>query len=78
MVPGLPSVAELSALGIARVSTGSRPILTAYSAIDAAARELLATGTYPAPASGALGYPVRSRAHLIDQGWPRLCAVTPR
>ncbi|WP_027005781.1 isocitrate lyase/PEP mutase family protein [Conexibacter woesei] len=57
MVPGLPSVAELSALGVARVSSGSRPILTAYSAIDAAARELLATGSYPAPAPGALGYP---------------------
>jgi 2-methylisocitrate lyase-like PEP mutase family enzyme len=57
MVPGLPPISELSSLGIARASSGSRPILTAYSAIDAAARTLLDTGTYPPPGDGALGYP---------------------
>jgi 2-methylisocitrate lyase-like PEP mutase family enzyme len=56
-VPGLPSVAELSSIGIARISTGSRPILTAYSAVDAAAREILSAGTYDLATSGPLGYP---------------------
>jgi 2-methylisocitrate lyase-like PEP mutase family enzyme len=56
-VPGIPPVAELSALGVARVSSGSRPILTAYSAVDAAAREILGAGTFALATSGPLGYP---------------------
>lgn len=55
-VPGLPSVSELSSLGIARVSSGSRPTLTAYSAITTAARTLLDSGTYPPPTSDSLTY----------------------
>lgn len=57
MVPGLPPISELSTLGITRASSGSRPILTAYSAITTAAQELLTSGTYPPPTSAALGYP---------------------
>lgn len=53
-VPGLPSVCELSALGLARVSSGSGPARSASSAASAAARELLDSGTYGAATSGSL------------------------
>jgi 2-methylisocitrate lyase-like PEP mutase family enzyme len=55
-VPGLPSVSELSALGVARVSSGSGPARAAYSAVEAAAREILDDGTYGAATSGSLSY----------------------
>jgi 2-methylisocitrate lyase-like PEP mutase family enzyme len=65
-VPGLPSVPELSSLGIARVSTGSGPARAALSALDAAARELLDTGTYAAATSGSLTY--ADLDDLMEQG----------
>ena len=40
-----PTVAELAALGVRRVSTGGFLARAAYGALLAAARELLATGT---------------------------------
>jgi 2-methylisocitrate lyase-like PEP mutase family enzyme len=55
-VPGLPSVAELSDLGIARVSSGSGPARAALSAAHAAAVELLRDGTYAAATAGDLSY----------------------
>jgi 2-methylisocitrate lyase-like PEP mutase family enzyme len=55
-VPGLPSVSELSTLGVARVSSGSGPARSAYSAAEAAAREVLGSGTYGAATSGSLTY----------------------
>ncbi|MFD4555120.1 isocitrate lyase/phosphoenolpyruvate mutase family protein [Streptomyces sp. NPDC058469] len=53
--PGAPPVAELAALGVARVSAGSSIALAAYAVVRRAARELLDTGTYDAQAGG-LGY----------------------
>jgi len=44
-VPGAPSVAELAALGVRRVSTGGALAWAAYGALRDAARELLDTGT---------------------------------
>jgi 2-methylisocitrate lyase-like PEP mutase family enzyme len=45
-LPGVPSVPELTALGVRRVSTGGGLAWTAYGAAVAGARELLAQGTY--------------------------------
>ena len=53
--PGAPPVAELAALGVARVSAGSSIAAAAYAVVRRAARELLDTGTYGAQ-TGGLGY----------------------
>lgn len=55
-VPGVPPVAELVSIGVARVSTGSGPARAALSAAHAAARELLDGGTYGAATAATLGY----------------------
>jgi len=47
--PGGPSVPELAAMGVRRVSTGGRLAWTAYGALATAARELLSVGTLTAP-----------------------------
>ncbi|WRZ89248.1 isocitrate lyase/phosphoenolpyruvate mutase family protein [Streptomyces sp. NBC_01007] len=44
--PGAPSVDELAALGVARISAGSSIAVAAYGLVRRAARELLGTGTY--------------------------------
>jgi 2-methylisocitrate lyase-like PEP mutase family enzyme len=44
--PGSPSIGELAALGVARVSIGSKLAATAYAAARRAAEELLGGGTY--------------------------------
>jgi 2-methylisocitrate lyase-like PEP mutase family enzyme len=44
--PGAPSVTELQALGVARVSLGSGPMRTAMGATRHFARELRLFGTY--------------------------------
>jgi 2-methylisocitrate lyase-like PEP mutase family enzyme len=46
--PGLPSLAELAAVGVARVSFGPGPLGVASAALAAAAERLLARGDYPA------------------------------
>ncbi|MFF3466777.1 isocitrate lyase/phosphoenolpyruvate mutase family protein [Streptomyces sp. NPDC002619] len=50
--PGAPAVAELAALGVARVSAGSGLAQAAYAVVRRAARELLDGGTYDALAGG--------------------------
>jgi 2-methylisocitrate lyase-like PEP mutase family enzyme len=45
-LPGVPTVAELGALGVGRISVGSGFSLVAYGALVGAARELLDEGTY--------------------------------
>jgi 2-methylisocitrate lyase-like PEP mutase family enzyme len=50
--PGAPSVAELAALGVARVSVGSGIAQAAHALVRRAARELLDAGTYDALAGG--------------------------
>lgn len=55
--PGGLSVAELGALGVARVSLGAGTPLAAYGVVDRAARELLVSGTYESVAGG-MGYGV--------------------
>lgn len=44
--PGLPGLAELARLGIARVSTATRFATLALSAIERAAREMCASGSF--------------------------------
>ncbi|HEY5389820.1 MAG TPA: isocitrate lyase/phosphoenolpyruvate mutase family protein, partial [Solirubrobacteraceae bacterium] len=44
--PGVPPVAELAELGVARVSVGSAFALTAIAALAEAAEELRSSGTY--------------------------------
>ncbi|GAB4048144.1 isocitrate lyase/PEP mutase family protein [Catellatospora paridis] len=53
--PGSPTVAELAALGVARVSLGSSVAEAAYAVMRRATEELLAKGTYDALA-GAVSY----------------------
>ncbi|MEU9341611.1 isocitrate lyase/phosphoenolpyruvate mutase family protein [Streptomyces sp. NPDC048278] len=50
--PGAPPVADLAALGVARVSTGSAIAQAAHAAVRRAARELLETGTYESLTGG--------------------------
>ncbi|UAB94916.1 isocitrate lyase/phosphoenolpyruvate mutase family protein [Dactylosporangium vinaceum] len=50
--PGTPSVAELAALGVARVSLGSWIAQAAYAVARRAATEAYTTGTYTALAEG--------------------------
>ncbi|MFH8656055.1 isocitrate lyase/phosphoenolpyruvate mutase family protein [Streptomyces afghaniensis] len=50
--PGAPMVAELAALGVARVSVGSGVAQAAHALVRRAARELLDTGTYRSLADG--------------------------
>ncbi|MFE7955620.1 isocitrate lyase/phosphoenolpyruvate mutase family protein [Streptomyces sp. NPDC057413] len=50
--PGAPSVAELAALGVARVSIGSGIAQAAHAVVRRAAQELLGEGTYGALAGG--------------------------
>jgi 2-methylisocitrate lyase-like PEP mutase family enzyme len=50
--PGLPPVAELGRLGVARVSLGSSVAEAAYAVVRRAAVELATAGTYTAVADG--------------------------
>jgi 2-methylisocitrate lyase-like PEP mutase family enzyme len=54
--PGAPSVAELGALDVARVSLGSGVVQTAYTATRHAAQRLYATGDYH-PLADAIPFP---------------------
>ncbi|ROR43557.1 isocitrate lyase/PEP mutase family protein [Kitasatospora cineracea] len=54
-VPGGPTVAELAAAGVRRISLGTALAQAAYTAAHRAATELLGTGTYGA-LGGALDY----------------------
>ncbi|GAA2370887.1 hypothetical protein Cme02nite_44960 [Catellatospora methionotrophica] len=53
--PGSPSIAELAALGVARVSLGSSVAAAAYAVMRRATEELLTKGTYDT-LSDAMGY----------------------
>ncbi|GAA0540401.1 isocitrate lyase/phosphoenolpyruvate mutase family protein [Paractinoplanes ferrugineus] len=50
--PGAPTVAELAAVGVARVSLGSGVAEAAYAVMRAAVREALGSGTYTSIAGG--------------------------
>jgi 2-methylisocitrate lyase-like PEP mutase family enzyme len=50
--PGAPTVAELGALGVARVSLGSGVAQVAYAAARRTAQELFGTGDYDSLAEG--------------------------
>jgi 2-methylisocitrate lyase-like PEP mutase family enzyme len=50
--PGSPSVAELAALGVARISLGSSVAEAAYAVMRSATEELISHGTYGAPDGG--------------------------
>jgi 2-methylisocitrate lyase-like PEP mutase family enzyme len=51
-VPNGPTIAELASVGVRRVSTGSLLARSAYGALVAGARELLADGTSSYAAGG--------------------------
>ncbi|MFJ8435067.1 isocitrate lyase/phosphoenolpyruvate mutase family protein [Kitasatospora sp. NPDC094019] len=53
--PGSPSVPELAALGVARISLGPGPAKAAYAAVRRAAEEVYGDGTYSA-LDGGLDY----------------------
>jgi 2-methylisocitrate lyase-like PEP mutase family enzyme len=55
--PGLPSIAELHALGVARLSLATAPILATLGLLRKISRELLETGTYTALQADAVAYP---------------------
>jgi 2-methylisocitrate lyase-like PEP mutase family enzyme len=55
-VAGTPPVAELEALGVARVSLGSGPMRAAMALVSAVAQELKARGTYSTFTDRALSY----------------------
>ncbi|MFE2967842.1 isocitrate lyase/phosphoenolpyruvate mutase family protein [Streptomyces sp. NPDC059340] len=50
--PGAPPVAELAALGVARISAGSSIAQAAHAVVRRAARELLRAGTYDSLTGG--------------------------
>ncbi|MEU2736303.1 isocitrate lyase/phosphoenolpyruvate mutase family protein [Streptomyces sp. NPDC007095] len=50
--PGAPPVAELAALGVARISAGSSIAQAAHAVVRRAARELLGAGTYDSLTGG--------------------------
>lgn len=52
--PGVPDVAELTRLGVARVSVGGGPYRTALAVVARGSAELLRTGRYDALLAGAL------------------------
>jgi 2-methylisocitrate lyase-like PEP mutase family enzyme len=59
--PGIPTVAELERLGVARLSVGTWPTLAAMSTTRKIAAELLGTGTYESMLEGAVSYPEANR-----------------
>jgi 2-methylisocitrate lyase-like PEP mutase family enzyme len=61
LASGAPPVDELAALGVARISVGSGPILAALGLIQRCAEEYLNEGTYTAMTEGALSYPDANR-----------------
>jgi 2-methylisocitrate lyase-like PEP mutase family enzyme len=58
--PGVPPLPELAELGVARVSVGGGFALVAYSALRAAGRQLLESGTYDWAQDAATAQEVRS------------------
>jgi 2-methylisocitrate lyase-like PEP mutase family enzyme len=60
VVPGVPPIAELAELGVARVSVGGGFALTALGALAAAARELQEDGTYGFWETAATAVPLRA------------------
>src|ERR1700687_4497802 len=59
--PGIPAVAELQRLGVARLSVGTWPTLAAMSTARKIAAELLGAGTYESMLEGAISYPEANR-----------------
>jgi 2-methylisocitrate lyase-like PEP mutase family enzyme len=54
--PGVPTVAELTRLGVARVSVGGGPLRMALGAVAAASADLLQSGRYDAIFAGGIPY----------------------
>ena len=55
-VDGTPPIAQLEALGVARVSVGSGPMRAALAVVRDVARELKSTGTYSAFTTNAMTF----------------------
>lgn len=67
-LPAGPTLAELAAVGVRRVSTGSLLAGAAYGALLAGARELLETGTSE---YGRAGVPGSTLEAAFPESWPR-------
>ena len=64
--PGIPTVAELDRLGVARLSVGTSPTLAAMSTARKIAGELLGTGMYDSMFDGAgISYPEANRLMAV-------------
>ncbi len=59
--PGIPSVAELERLGVARFSLGSWPALAAMGFTRKAATDFIANGEYSSMFEGVISYPDANR-----------------
>ena len=55
-VAGSPSIADMQAMGVARVSVGSGPMRATLGLVERIARELRDQGTYSAMTDGAIPY----------------------
>jgi 2-methylisocitrate lyase-like PEP mutase family enzyme len=66
--PGLPPVAELGGLGVARVSAGSGIVQTALAVVRDAAVEFLRDGRYDAMAGRTIDYPTLNALHERRSG----------
>jgi len=63
VVPGLPPVAELGPLGVARVSAGSAIAQAALAVVRDAARQFLDEGRYDAMSGRTIDYPTLNALH---------------
>ncbi len=70
LAAGAPPLAELAALGVARVSVGSGPILAALGLLTRAAEEFLGPGTYETMTSGAMSYADANRLFASTRDVP--------
>ncbi len=66
-VAGTPPVAELSRMGVARVSTGSGPMRATLGLLDRVARQLHKDGAYLAMLYGAMPYVEANRLFVDSQ-----------
>jgi 2-methylisocitrate lyase-like PEP mutase family enzyme len=66
--PGIPSIPELAALGVARVSVGSGPMLAALGRLRRIAGELLGPGTFAAMFEDTIPY-AELNALLREDGY---------
>src|SRR5207249_12293503 len=75
---GLPSIAELQRLGVARVSFGPSASYATMGLLRRASAEVLERGTYATLLDGAISYDALNRLASPRRGSSRLAAVGPQ